>query len=409
MRLGITAAAVAGLIWLHQDLALAQDTRAAAKPLTLAEVLAVVRERASAVQAARARVAEAEARVAAAGIRLQDNPRLEFLAGPRTGGTTELDLGFEQPFDPLGSRGARIASARASLDRERAVAAAVSRASLRDAAVAFVTVLQRDREIELLQAAQEATGEVLRAAERRYTLGDIAILDVNIARAADARTRSDLRTAAAARLLAVGDLAALLGMSPSAIQVAGDLRPDPPPSIEQLRASLAERPEFAALAAERREAEAETRLGEAQQKPRFGARLGYQHEEGDQILLGGLTITLPAFNTGQDLRLVGTARARRADVELGAARLASEARLEAAAAGLAQVRAAVEVLERDALPQTGENESLARRSYEAGQISLADWLVLRRESLDTRRAYLEKLKDAAVARIELDALAGVLR
>jgi cobalt-zinc-cadmium efflux system outer membrane protein len=410
MRLGIIATALAaGIVGLSQHVAEAQEKPPIETPLTMVEVLALVRERGPEVQVARARVAEAEARVAAAGIRLQENPRLEVAAGPRTGGSTEWDLGFEQPFDAPGSRGARMEAARAALEREQAVAAAVTRTLLREAAVAFVTVLQRDREIDLLQAAQSATGEVLRAAERRYAVGDIAILDVNVARAADARARSDLRSATAARLAAAGTLAAVLGLSPSGIRIAGDLRPAPPPTLDQLRAALAQRPEFQALAAERREAVADIRLGESQRKPRFGARVGYQREEGDHIVLGGLTVSLPAFNTGQDLRLVGVARARRVDLELTAARVASEARVEAAAAGLAEALSAVEALEQDALAQTEESDSLARRSYEAGQISLADWLILRRESLDLRRAYVEKLRDAAVARIELEAIAGVLR
>jgi cobalt-zinc-cadmium efflux system outer membrane protein len=378
-------------------------------PLTLEQVLHLARDRAPLVAVARARVAEAEARLAGTRLRLQDNPRLDLAAGPRSGGGTDLDVGVEQQFEPAGSRSARIAAAQAAVDRERAASEVVVRTSLRDAATAFVTLLQREREIGVLEAAQAVTRDVLRSVERRHELGDIAILDVNVARAAAARVRSDLRSAMAARLAAAGDLAAVLGIPGTAAIVTGDLRVPTLPAVRQLEAAAATRPELVALEAERREAQAEISLGEAQRRVRLGAAARYEREEGDQIVLGGLTVTLPAFNTGQELRLAGAARARRVDLELAAARGAADTRVAAAAAALEQEVAAVESLEREALPQLEENESLARRSYEAGQISLADWLVIRRELFDTRREYLEKLRNAAVARIELDAIAGVLR
>jgi cobalt-zinc-cadmium efflux system outer membrane protein len=404
MRLGSTAVALGAIVCLQGESAIAQVT-----VLSMPEVLARVRESAPEVQAARARVAEAEARLAGAGVWLQDNPRLDLVAGPRTGGSTEIDIAVEQQFDARGSRSARIAAAQAALERERAAADAVARVAMRNAAVAFVTLLQREREIAVLEAAQVVTRDVLHAAERRYAVGDIAVLDVNVAWAADARARSDLRSATAGRLVAAGELAAILGLAPSMVDVTGELRDVLASQGGQLRLTLAQRPEFIALAAERREAEAEIRLGEAQRRLRLGASASYEREEGDQIVLGGLTLTFPAFNSGQELRLAGAARARRVDLELEAARRGFEARFEAAAAALAQELSAVEALEQDALPQMEENEGLARRSYEAGQISLADWLVLRRELLETRRAHLEKQRDAAIARIELDAIAGVLR
>ncbi len=388
------------------------SSRAAAQsPLTLEQVLQIVRDRAPAVAVARARVAEAEARLAGARVRLQDNPVIVAGAGPRAGASTDvdIDLGIEQQFDLRGSRAARIAAAQAAVERERGIADVVIRASLRDAAIAFVNVLQREREIAILEGAQAVTRDVLRAAERRYEVGDIAVLDVNVARAADARATSELRSATAARISAAGELAALIGISPAGLVTAGDLGMPALPAIDQVRAALLARPELRALDAERREAEADLRLGEAQRRVRLGAAARYEREEGDQIFLGGLTVTLPAFSTGQELRLAATARARRVDLERAAVRQGAEVRAEAAAAALQQEIAAVQVLEQQALPQLEENESLARRSYETGQISLADWLVLRRELLDTRREYLEKLRNAAVARIELDAIAGLLR
>jgi cobalt-zinc-cadmium efflux system outer membrane protein len=69
---------------------------------------------------------------------------------------------------------------------------------------------------------------------------------------------------------------------------------------------------------------------------------------------------------------------------------------------------AVRELEREALPTLDENESLARRSYEVGQIGLGDLLLLRREVLEARSEYIERLFESAVSQFELEAAAGVL-
>ena len=56
-----------------------------------------------------------------------------------------------------------------------------------------------------------------------------------------------------------------------------------------------------------------------------------------------------------------------------------------------------------------ENDALARRSFEVGQISLPELLLVRRELVDARLEYLNRLLEVAEAAIEQDAAAGVLR
>jgi outer membrane protein TolC len=61
------------------------------------------------------------------------------------------------------------------------------------------------------------------------------------------------------------------------------------------------------------------------------------------------------------------------------------------------------------LPGLEENERLARRSFEVGELSLPDLLIIRREFIETRLQYLETLSAAAAASIEWQVAAGVLR
>jgi cobalt-zinc-cadmium efflux system outer membrane protein len=66
-------------------------------------------------------------------------------------------------------------------------------------------------------------------------------------------------------------------------------------------------------------------------------------------------------------------------------------------------------LQEHALPLLEENEALARRSYEAGEGPFSDWMLARKEALETKREQLDRLLQAAVAAVELETAAGILK
>jgi len=71
------------------------------------------------------------------------------------------------------------------------------------------------------------------------------------------------------------------------------------------------------------------------------------------------------------------------------------------------LRAAAVEYERTVLPLIEENERLALESYDVGQIGLGDLLLVRREALDARRAFIDQLIEMRLAEVELSAKAGV--
>ena len=68
----------------------------------------------------------------------------------------------------------------------------------------------RTNAFELLDATQELAGRVHSVADRRFKAGDIAVLDVNIARASLARVRAERAAAEAVQAMALGELKQLL-------------------------------------------------------------------------------------------------------------------------------------------------------------------------------------------------------
>jgi cobalt-zinc-cadmium efflux system outer membrane protein len=382
-------------------------------PLTFQQALTMARERAPRVAVARARIDEARGRLAGAAVRFRDNPVIDASAGPRwleTGNVTDYEFGLSQTFELGKRRDARIAGAEAGIARETAVSDATIRQLVRDVAMAYVQVLLAQKRVEVLEAAEIVARKALDVSERRFRAGDIALLDVNLARGSAARAASQTRGAQAARTTAVGDLKALLAWSdPADPQPVGTLN-------ELIRAGLdveivapIERPEVQSLVAEAAEARAEISLGKTLKKPDLGFGMRIKRDEGHQAAAGVVSIAIPLFNSGQEQIATGTARERRADLERTAVMSELDLRAQSARAAFTLRVSATEPLERDVLPGLEENERLAQRSFEVGELSLTDMLLIRREFVDTRLQYLEALAEAAAASIDWQMAAGVLR
>src|SRR5512134_2894882 len=152
--------------------------------LTFEGTIARAREQAGTVAVARARVAEAEAGLVDASSRFRDNPIIEGTAGPRAGsGTRSTDLGVavSQQFETGGQRTARVAGAKAAIDRQRADVDDVRRAAVYEAALAFLDGVAASERLRIVEEGDGVSRELLNVTERRYALGDIAAIDLNLA------------------------------------------------------------------------------------------------------------------------------------------------------------------------------------------------------------------------------------
>ena len=385
-------------------------TGSAQVTMTLAEALARAREQAPAIVSARLAIEESRGRLAGT-THLPLNPEVDFGFGTRQGNgsrSSDVDLGYGQMFEPGRRRDARRAMAAAGLDQRVADLDEVTRVTLRETALAFLRVIFLAEQIRLLERSAELAASVSQIADRRFRAGDIAILDVNIARAALARSKAERLGTMGERAMAMGQLQQLLQLEGD-LEIRGDLASAGEPQLSPLLTTASDLPELRALNAAITEAEAEGQFGQSLRRPDYGFTARYQREEGDQILLGGLTVTLPMFSKGQEPIAVGAARAARLKAALTAALVRIRIDVRSAFEAYQDRSAAVRSLERDALPGLDENERLATRSFEVGQLGLAELLLIRREVLDTRFQYLRASWEAALARVEVDARAGVLR
>lgn len=379
--------------------------------MTLAEVLARAREQAPQIVSARLAMEEARGRLLGASVRFQTNPEIDAAVGNRNGPETrftDFELGLGQSFEPRARRSARIAGANAAIAQSSANIDEVTRTVLRLAASAYYRAVHANERIRLLNATHELAVRVYATADRRFKAGDIAVLDVNIARTSLARVRAEREGAEASKVLALGELRQLLRLE-NDVGVDGSLARPGDTDLNAVLQTASQRPELRGLEAAIAEAEAELRLGLSFSKPQYGVGVRYSREEGDQIVFGGMTVTLPLFSKGQEQRAVGSARAARLRAALDAARTRVQQEVRAAFDAYNRRLAAVRVLEAEAIPGLDENEQLTTRSFEVGQLGLPELLLIRREFQDTRSQYLDALLEAALARIDLDASAAILR
>jgi outer membrane protein, heavy metal efflux system len=380
--------------------------------LTLDQALALARSRAPAILSARARIDEARGRLTGASTLLRDNPVVESAAGPRFSDRRNLvdaDFGVRQVFELGGRRGARIAGAEAGVSEASAGSDDATRRLLRDVSRAFLVALHAGEGLRLAADSEGIATEILRTAERRFQSGEVLVLDVNAARVAVARARSELRAAEAGQEAALGALRILLGMRPAdRMNVRGELGDRHRFDLRELVARAPDRADLRALQAGIDEAEAEYRLGMGRAWPDLGVGVRYERDGGDDVVLGGVSLTLPVFDRGQGQQAEASARARRLRLELETGRQVVSVEVQTAFDVYQRRIEAVTELERDALPFLDENESLSRRSYESGQIGLVELLLLRREILEVRVLHLDRQLEAALSGVELEASAGVL-
>ncbi len=400
---------LAGLVLLAGLPALAQGTEQQQPVvLTLEGALERARQSAPAVVAARMRIDEARGRVAGASLPFASNPTVDVEAGRRSGQTSSTDYGLEvgQDLELPQRRRARIDAARAGVTQEEQRAREAEREALRAVATTFLRAVEARERAEAAGSGKRLADEALRIAERRYAAGDVAQLDVNLARTAVARADAETRIANATRTGQVTQLQVLLGIG-EPVTAGGSLRDAWTLATTDLVARAAGRPDVRVLEAEIAETEAELRLARTLRWPDFGVRASYANEERDRIVLGGIGLTLPVFHRGQEATAVASARLTRLRAQREALTRTIEAEVRGAMATHDALRAAASEYERTVLPLVEESEKLALESYEAGQIGLGDLLLVRREALEARRAFIDQLIETRLAEVELRARTGV--
>ncbi len=255
------------------------------------------------MQAARARLAEAEAAIVTAGAR--PNPIVDI--SPGVPSPYLLTLDFAVPIETRGKRGYRIRSAR-SLDQ-------AARFDLADSAWkvhsgvrrALLDYLLASRSLELFHSEEQIRTEQVRLLQERFIAGDIPRPELDLARIELSKTHLSISAAEGQVAETKAALAAAMGIPVAGIEGLDFAwtEVDSPPNTQSFspqeirRDALLDRLDIRRSLAQYAAAEADLQLEIAKQYPDVQIAPGYTFEERDNFFTVGLSITLPLFNRNQ--------------------------------------------------------------------------------------------------------------
>lgn len=255
------------------------------------------------VQAARARVAEAEAAIVTAGAR--PNPSLSIAPGIPSPYLLNLDVAL--PIETRGKRRYRIQVARSLEQAARfdlADSAWKVRSGVRNALLNYFLT---SRSLELLRSEDQVRGEQIVMLEQRFAVGEIPRPEVDLARIEHSKTHLAISTAEGQLAEAKAAVAASVGIATATLKGLdfswADL--DSPPSAESLspekiqQDAVLNRLDVRRSLARYAAAEADLHLEISKQYPDLQIGPGYTYEERNNFFTIGLSTTLPLFNRNQ--------------------------------------------------------------------------------------------------------------
>ncbi len=388
----------------------------AAEPLTLERAVSLAMERSPSLVTSETEAALARAQAQGASLLFQSNPELEVAAGPRMregGNSLDLGLGVSQQLEIFGQRGARRAVAEALVVGSEARLQARRIELAAEVREAFGRALAAEQGVQITEEARRLAEEALRAAEQRLEAGATSRIEVNAARVELGRARREYAAVTQRRAVALGALRLLIGLeAQEELRLEGSLSANagPPVDVEALvEQALAGRADVRAARAELEAAQAERTLAarEALPSPRLG--VAYSREEDAQIIQGTLGIALPLFQRNQAARGISAARVAQAERLLQALERGVRLEVRLSAERLRGAQEAVAAGSGDVLAAQEENLALINEAYRAGKVDFFELLIIRRESLDARRASIEALEELNAAQAQLKRVVGSIQ
>src|SRR5688572_23500991 len=371
----------------------------AIQDLTLDQAIGIALTNHPHLTEAHANIEAARARASAAGKLPNPEAVARMESAPFSSGTTsqaEYVAGVSQTI-PLGNRLSAARQAEEAAVDVRKKELEVSALNLTKAVRSgFATALYASEVLKAQTNLGSNLRELLRITKARVEQGDAPALDLARLEAEEAEHRLQMKEAAFLQHEALDALATALGDFRTPIQsLAGNLEESL--ELAEIRASAAEleaHPGVAALESAAAAQRARVRLAKAERIPDVNLDLFYRRLQGthENAFDVGVRVPIPLFGRTRG-------RVREAESELRAA----EARLETTrneighelhARELALERAieSAAVLKADVLPKVSAVLRGAEARYRAGDISLSELMVIRREAATSQMKYLESLR-----------------
>ena len=401
-----------------------QALQAEEKVVNLQEVMAAAKEQNGELKALREERGVGEAgRIRAA---LHANPVLDLEAetGAFAGSSSEnlISIGVSQEFLTGGKRGKRLAVADSELLAYERRLEDTERLLLLEVKLGFYDLLLAQGRADLAQKFHELNRRLLLITRERLDAGDIAELDMNLAKVETARSAA-AKIEAERDLLPAGlRLLSLMG-APASLTLKPADAPKPLPvsdDLAELKAlALRKRPDLQAMQSEVAKGEAELVLAEAERLPNLTAGValirestrtsvgGFDEKDTEYLVGLKLSIPIPLFDRNKAGLMEARSRKSGSQMRQFHARRQIEREVEVARAQWAASDAFLKLYAEEIIPQLTENLDLIRQAYVYGEIGMPAVIEEQKKFLEVNQCRLSALHQRQTALAKLEAAVGI--
>lgn len=414
-----TALAVAALIGMATASVHAEE-----KAVTLQQIITIAKEQNRELKALREEKGIGEAGRIRAG--LYPNPVLELdgATGAMTGssGENRLAVGVSQEFLIGGKREKRLAVSDAELLRFDNRFKDTERQLISEIKIGYYDLLLSEGRRDLANRSRELNNQLLQIARERFGAGEIAELDVNLAKVETARSAG--RSIEVERELVPlhQRLLSLMGATATEnlkILAPSETKPIAAQLAELKAQALANRPDLKAAAAEKNKGEAEVALAEAERLPNVTAGVGIGWER-SVTSLGGLeewnsdyliglklSVPIPVFDRNQAGIKEALAKKSSAEIRQQFIRQNIEREVESAYWRLTTAEKALNIYAQEIIPQLTENLKLVQEAYRLGEVGILAVIEEQKKFIDVNDGNLSARHDKNRALTQLESAVGI--
>ena len=402
----------------------AASVHAEEKTVTLQQIIAIAKEQNSELKALREEKGIGEAGRIRAG--LYPNPVLEFdgATGAMTGssGENRLAVGVSQEFLIGGKREKRLAVSDAELLRFDNRFKDAERQLISEIKTGYYDLILAEGRRDLANRSRELNNQLLQIARERFGAGEIAELDVNLAKVEAARSAGRSIEVERELVPLQQRLLSLMG-APST----ENLKLAAPTETKSIAANLAElktlaldkRPDLQAAAADKNKGEAELALAEAERLPNVTAGVGFIWEMSETSLGGleernsdylvGLKLSIPITIFDQNQAGIKEALAKKSSAEIRQQfiRQSIEREVESAYWRLTTAEKSLNIYVQEIIPQLTENLKLVQEAYRLGEIGILTVIEEQKKFIEVNDGNLSALHDKNRALTQLEAAVGI--
>ncbi|KAF0215402.1 MAG: cobalt-zinc-cadmium resistance protein [Geobacteraceae bacterium] len=394
------------------------------RAVTLQEIMAIAKENNGDLKALREEVGIGEAVKIKAGLFPNPVLDLEGTTGALTGSSSEnrVSFGVSQEFLTGGKREKRLAVAESELMRFGSRIKDAERLLLLDVKTGFYDLLLVESRLELAHKSQELNNQLLQITKERLVAGDIAELDVNLARVETARSEGRKIEAERELVPSRQRLLSLMGAPTlTDLKIAGSPESKPfaanPAELKAL--ALNNRPDLQVLAAEKSKGEAELSLARAERLPNVTAGIAVSREstalpvgggeDRDTDYLIGLKLSVPIPFLDRNQAALKEAQTRKSSAEIRQAfvRQSIEREVEAAHARFVTAEKSQNIYAREIIPQLTENLKLVQEAYRLGEVGILAVIEEQKKFIEVNDGYLTALYNWNIAAAKLEAAVGI--